>query len=177
MLPTSFTSVPSPSSRIAQHVRALSALLALCGLAACADSTTSPTPQAALTAPRASGGISGGGGGGTSGGGGGGGGVQTPSMAGNWVGTISTPFGVGAFTLRLGVSGTSVSGSAHFGAPIFDATLSLVGSLTAPSQLSATLFNGEGSLPLTGTMSADGRTITGTVIQGPYTYNYLVTRQ
>ena len=152
-------------------IRALSALVGLCALAACADSPTGATPLVAPSAPSASGGISGGGGGG-----GGGGGVQAPSVAGNWAGSISTPFGVGAFTLRLSVSGTSVSGSAHFGAPIFDSTLRLAGSLASPTQLSAQVFNGEGSLPVSGTLSADGSTLTGTVVQGA-TYTYIVTRQ
>lgn len=102
--------------------------------------------------------------------------MQAPSISGNWVGTISTPFGVGAFSLRLSASGTVVTGSAHFGAPIFDSTLRLDGSLLSPTQLTARLSNGEGSLPLTGTLSADGSTITGTVVQGA-TYTYVVTRQ
>ena len=78
--------------------------------------------------------------------------------------------------MRLSVSGTSVSGSAHFGAPIFDSTLRLTGFFVSPTQLSAQVFNGEGSLPVTGTLSADGSTMTGTVVQGA-TYTYVVTRQ
>ena len=155
----------SRSSRISKHIRSLTALAGLCGLAACADPTTGPAARPAVAGPSASGGISGGGGG-----------VQVPSVAGNWVGSISTPFGVGAFTLRLGVSGTTVSGSAHFGAPIFDSTLHLAGSLTSASQFSGVVYNGDGNLPITGTLSADGTTLSGTVVQGA-TYTYVVTRQ
>lgn len=154
---------------MSQHLRALSALIALCGLAACADSAPGTSPLGPTATANASGGIPGGGGGG-------GGGTQAPSVAGNWAGTISTPFGVGAYTMRISVSGPSVSGSAHFGAPIFDSTLRLTGSLVSATQLTGFVSNGEGSLPLTGTLSADGTTMTGTVVQGA-TYTYIVTRQ
>jgi hypothetical protein len=156
---------------MSQHLRAFSALIALCGLAACADSATGISPISPIATANASGGISGGGGGG-----GGGGGTQATSVAGNWAGTISTPFGDGAFSLRISVSGTSLSGSAHFGAPIFDSTLRLTGSLVSATQFTGLVSNGEGSLPLTGTLSADGSTLTGTVVQGA-TYTYVVTRQ
>ena len=156
---------------MSQHLRAFTALFALCGLAACADSATSTSPLGPTATANASGGIPGGGGTG-----GGGGGTQAASVAGNWAGTISTPFGVGAYTMRISVSGTSLSGSAHFGAPIFDSTLRLTGSLVSATQLTGFLSNGEGSLPLTGTLSADGTTMTGTVVQGA-TYTYVVTRQ
>lgn len=109
-------------------------------------------------------------------GGGGGGGTQAASFSGNWSGTITTSFGTGAFTMRIAQSSTAVSGSVHFGAPIFDATLRLAGTVQNASQLSGTVSNGEGRLPITGTLSADGTTITGTVIQGQV-YTYTVTRQ
>ena len=92
------------------------------------------------------------------------------------MGTITTPFGVSAFTLRLGVSGTSVTGSAHFGAPLFDSTLQLGASLLSPTTFAGRVGNGDGSLPITGTMSDDGTTISGSVVQGA-TWTYVVTRQ
>lgn len=146
--------------------RNLAAAIVLAGfLAACSDSSsTSPTAPAGASFAK---GIPGGGGGGT---------VQAGSFAGNWSGTITTSFGTGAFTMGLSQSGSIVSGSAHFGAPIFDATLRLAGSVVSAGQLTATVSNGEGSLPLTGTMSLDGTTITGTVIEIGQTFTYVVTR-
>lgn len=114
--------------------------------------------------------------GGGSGGGGNGGGNPAPNFSGNWSGTITTSFGTGAFTMRISQSSSVISGSVHFGAPIFDATLKLVGTLMTASQFAGAVSNGEGSLPITGTLSADGKTITGTVIQGQV-YTYTVTRQ
>jgi hypothetical protein len=107
---------------------------------------------------------------------GGGGGIQTQTFSGNWSGTITTPFGTGAFTMGISQSPTTVSGSAHFGAPIFDATRKLAGTMLTPTQFSGNVSNGEGSLPITGTLSADGTTITGTVTQGQV-YTYTVTRK
>jgi hypothetical protein len=115
-------------------------------------------------------------GGSGSGGSGGGGTVQATAFAGNWSGTITTPFGTGAFTMGISQSATTVTGSVHFGAPIFDATRKLVGTMLTASQFSGTVSNGQGSLPITGTLSADGTTITGTVIQGQV-YTYTVTRK
>ena len=115
-------------------------------------------------------------GGGGSGGGGGGGGIQTPTISGNWSGTITTSFGTGAFTLRISQSQTALSGSVHFGAPIFDSTLKLTASTLNGTQFSGYDSNGEGRLPITGTLSADGTTITGTVTQGEV-YTYIVKRQ
>lgn len=109
-------------------------------------------------------------------GGGGGGGGQTAPFSGNWSGTITTSFGTGAFTMRISQSSTALSGSVHFGAPIFDATLKLTGTATSASQFSGTVSNGEGSLPITGVLSPDGSTITGTVTQGEV-YTYSVKRQ
>ena len=109
------------------------------------------------------------------GGGGGGGGTQTATFSGNWSGTITTPFGTGAFTMGISQSSTTVSGRVHFGAPIFDSTRKLAGTLLNASQFSGFVSNGEGSLPITGTLSADGTTITGTVIQGAV-YTYVVKR-
>lgn len=108
-------------------------------------------------------------------GGGGSGGGTTVNFAGNWTGTISTSFGTGAFTMRISQSGSTLTGSAHFGAPIFDSTLKLAATLLNPTQFSGTVSNGEGSLPIVGTLSADGKTITGTVVQGE-TYTFVVTR-
>ena len=114
-------------------------------------------------------------GGGGVGGGGGGGGTQTPTFSGNWSGTITTSFGTGAFTMGLSQSATGVSGSAHFGAPIFDSTRKITGTLLNSNQFSGSVLSGEGSLPITGTLSADGMTITGTVIQGEV-YTFVVKR-
>ena len=113
---------------------------------------------------------------GGSGSGGGTGGVQTPNNAGNWTGTITTPFGTGAFTMRISQSLTSLSGSAHFGAPVFDATLKLAASTLDGVNFSGFVSSGEGSLPITGTLSADGTTITGTVIELQQVWTYAVTR-
>ena len=78
--------------------------------------------------------------------------------------------------MRISQSATNLSGSVHFGAPIFDSTLKLSGTTSSSTQFSGVVFNGEGSLPITGTMSADHTTITGTVTQGEV-YTYTVTRQ
>ena len=120
-------------------------------------------------------GTGGGGGSGGSGGGGGGGGIQTLTFSGNWSGTITTSFGTGAFTMGISQSTTGVSGSVHFGAPIFDSTRKLTGTLLNATQFSGFVSSGEGSLPITGTLSADGTTITGTVTQGEV-YTYVVKR-
>jgi hypothetical protein len=109
-------------------------------------------------------------------GGGGGVGIQAPTFSGNWSGTISTPFGTGAFTMRISQSVTSLSGSVHFGAPIFDATLKFAASSANLIQFNGLVANGEGTLPITGTISANGTTMTGTVIQLGKTYTYFVTR-
>ena len=110
------------------------------------------------------------------GGGGVGGGVKVLNFSGNWNGSISTSFGTGAFTLKISQSGSSLSGSAHFGAPIFDSTLKLVGSTPDGIQFSGSVSNGEGSLPITGTLSSDGSTLAGTVVQLGQTYTFLVFR-
>jgi hypothetical protein len=109
-------------------------------------------------------------------GGGGGGTVQAPNFSGNWSGTISTSFGTGAFTMRISQSQTSLVGSAHFGAPIFDATLKLAAMSLNGSQFSGFVSNGEGSLPITGILSADGTTLIGTVAELGQTFTYVVTR-
>jgi hypothetical protein len=113
--------------------------------------------------------------GGSGDGGGGGGGVTTPTFCGNWSGTITTSFGTGAFTMGLSQSQTGVSGSAHFGAPIFDSTRKVTGTLLSATQFSGFVLSGEGNLPITGTLSANSATITGTVTQGEV-YTYVVTR-
>lgn len=107
---------------------------------------------------------------------GGGGGTPSAAFAGNWSGTITTSFGTGAYTMRISQSSGVLTGSAHFGAPIFDSTLKLAANLQSASQFSGLVSNGEGSLPITGTLSADGTSITGTVIQGQV-YTYTVFRQ
>lgn len=111
-----------------------------------------------------------------SGGGGGGGGVKVVNFSGNWSGTITTPFGTGAFTMNISQSSGSLSGSVHFGAPIFDSTLKLAALTPDGIQFSGFVFNGEGSLPITGTLSADGSQISGTVTQLGKIYTYVVVR-
>src|SRR5690348_2008714 len=111
-----------------------------------------------------------------SGGSGGGGGVKVLNFSGNWSGSISTSFGTGAFTLKISQSASSLSGSAHFGAPIFDATLKLSAVTLDGIQFSGFVSNGEGSLPITGTLSADGSQISGTVTQLGQVYTYIVFR-
>ena len=86
--------------------------------------------------------------------GGGGGGVKVLNFSGNWSGSISTSFGTGAFTMKISESAGSLSGSVHFGAPIFDATLKLSAVTLDGIQFSGFVSNGEGSLPITGTLSA-----------------------
>ena len=108
--------------------------------------------------------------------GGGGGTVQAPNFSGNWSGVITTSFGTGAFTMRISQSQTSLTGSAHFGAPIFDATLKLAAMSLNGSQFSGFVSNGEGSLPITGMLSADGSTLIGTVVELGQTFTYVVTR-
>ena len=77
--------------------------------------------------------------------------------------------------MGLSQSQTGVSGSAHFGAPIFDSTRKVTGTLLSATQFFGFVLSGEGSLPITGTLSADGSTITGTVTQGEV-YTYVVKR-
>jgi hypothetical protein len=123
-----------------------------------------PTPA------RASGGTGGGGGGG------GGGGTQVANFSGNWSGTITTSFGTGLFTMAISESSTgALNGSAHFGAPIFDATLKLSAMTLDGVQFSGFVFNSKGGDAITGTLSPDGKTITGTVNQGEI-YTYTVSR-
>jgi hypothetical protein len=140
---------------------------------------------AAPISSQASGGSGGSGGGGGSGGSGGGGGaISTPTLSGNWVGSALVDFvdsssgslGSTAFSLSLSVSGSNISGSAHFGLPIFDSTLKLTATTPDGIHFSGFVFNGEGSLPISGVMSADGKTIFGTVIDGGLLLTYTVTR-
>jgi hypothetical protein len=109
-------------------------------------------------------------------GGNGGGGVQVVNFSGNWSGTITTSFGTGLFTMAISESSTgALSGSAHFGAPIFDSTLKLSAATLDGLQFAGFVFNSKGSDAITGTLSADGKTITGTVTQGEI-YTYTVSR-
>jgi hypothetical protein len=114
-------------------------------------------------------------------GGGGGGGVTITTLSGNWIGsalvTSSTEsLGTTAFSLKLSVSSGNITGSAHFGLPVFDSTLKLSAMTLDGLSFSGFVFNGEGSLPISGVMSADGRTIAGTVIEGGLLVTYTVTR-
>ena len=111
------------------------------------------------------------------GGGGGGGGIKALNFSGNWAGTIATSFGTGAFTMKISQSSGALSGSAHFGAPIFDSTLKLAGATLDGIQFNGFVSNGEGSLPITGTLSADGSSVNGTVTQLGQVYTYIVFRQ
>lgn len=78
--------------------------------------------------------------------------------------------------MAISQSQSTVSGSMHFGAPIFDSTRKLAGTMVTPKQFSGSVSNGQGSLPISAVLSADGTTITGTVIQGQV-YTYTVTRK
>jgi len=109
-------------------------------------------------------------------GGNGGGGVKVVNFSGNWSGTITTSFGTGAFTMKISQSAGSLSGSVHFGAPIFDSTLKLAALTPDGVQFSGFVSNGEGSLPITGTLSADGSQLSGTVTQLGQIYTYIVIR-
>jgi len=109
---------------------------------------------------------------------GGGGGTQAlANFSGNWSGTITTSFGTGLFTMAISESSSgNLSGSAHFGAPIFDSTLKL--SAFSPDNISFTgyVLKSKGGLPITGTLSADGSTISGTVVELGETFTYIVLR-
>jgi hypothetical protein len=78
--------------------------------------------------------------------------------------------------MKISESAGSVRGSVHFGAPIFDSTLKLAALTPDGIQFSGFVSNGEGSLPITGTLSADGSQISGTVTQLGQIYTYLVVR-
>lgn len=108
-------------------------------------------------------------------GGGGGSTGGTKNFAGNWSGTITTSFGTGLFTMSISQSGATLSGSTHFGAPIFDSTLKLSASSPDGTHFSGYALKTKGSLPITGILSAGGSTITGTVTQGEV-YTFVVTR-
>ena len=112
-----------------------------------------------------------------SGGGGGGSGVKVLNFSGNWAGTITTSFGTGALTMKISQSSGSLSGSVHFGAPIFDSTDKLAAVTLDGVQFSGVVFNGDASAPITGTLSADGLSINGTVTQLGQVYTYIVFRQ
>ena len=111
-----------------------------------------------------------------SGGGGGGGVTKVVNFSGNWSGTITTPFGTGAFMMKISQSTGSLSGNVHFSAPIFDSTLRLTPGTPDKIRFNGFVSNGEGSLPITGTLSADGSTISGTVTQLGQVYTYTVFR-
>lgn len=149
-----------------KHNKSKNILLPTAWLAALAALTIGLVPGLAS----ASGGSGSGGGGSV-----GGGGIQTLTFSGNWSGTITTSFGTGTFTMGITQSSTGVSGSAHFGAPIFDSTRKITGTLLNATQFSGFVLSGEGTLPITGTLSTDGTTITGTVTQGEV-YTFVVKR-
>jgi|ERR1035437_2826833 hypothetical protein len=120
-----------------------------------------------------------GGGGGT---GGVGGGVVVPAtgFGGNWSGTIGNPtVGFGLFTMKLSVVDTTVTGQMRTGAPIFDSGFNMSsGSLTSPTTMVGFIARSQGFIEVTGTLSADGTTITGIFYSnGPNFYPYTVTRQ
>jgi hypothetical protein len=123
-----------------------------------------------------------GGGGGIAGGGGGAGGVTVAAtgFGGNWSGTIGNPtVGLGLFTMKLSVVGTTVTGQLRAGAPIFDSGFNMnSGSLTSPTTMVGSIARSQGFIEVTGTLSADGTTITGIFYSnGPNSYPYTVTRQ
>jgi hypothetical protein len=118
---------------------------------------------------------------GGTGGGGTGGGVVVPAtgFGGSWSGTIGDPnFGTGLFTMQLSVVGTTVTGNLRAGAPIFDAGFNMsIGSLTSPTTMVGLIARSQGFIEVTGTLSADGSTITGIFYSnGPTSYPYTVSR-
>jgi hypothetical protein len=102
--------------------------------------------------------------------------VPTPSLSGNWSGFVSTPFGTGAFSLGISQSQSSISGSAQFGAPIFDAKGKLTAAVLNGTHFSGYVSSGEGLSPITGSLSSDGTKLSGTVIQG-VVYSYVANRR
>ena len=181
----SYFSRTSPLTHSAQHVRALSALVALCGLAACTEQPTSPSlGHLVPTTPSASGGISGGGG--TSGGGGGlsGGGTPAPAPApgtvtGTWMGGYPTA-STDLVTLKLNQAADGTVTAVWIETPLvnpnnIDQKLLGSGSYAAPSlALMMRDGNGAASEPFTATVSADGKTLTGYLA---YNYQVVLTRQ
>ena len=114
---------------------------------------------------------------------GGGGGVAVPAtgFGGNWSGTITDPnVGTGLFTMKLSVVGTTVSGNLRAGAPIFDSGFNMSsGSLTSPTTFVGSIARSHGFIVVSGTLSADGTTITGIFGTNDPSlgYPYTVTRQ
>ncbi|HEY5040206.1 MAG TPA: hypothetical protein VIJ93_14155 [bacterium] len=112
---------------------------------------------------------------------GGGGGVAVPAtgFGGNWSGTITDPnVGTGLFTMQLSVVGLNVSGNLRAGAPIFDSGFSMSGSLPSPTTMVGFIARSHGAIEVTGTLSADGNTITGIFYSnGTNPLPFTVTRQ
>jgi hypothetical protein len=155
-------------TRIAIGVAALAVFVT----SACSDVTTNPVSPLQPTRPRASGGPAAGGGGGVV--------VPATGFAGNWSGTIVSPdLGAGLFTLQLSVVGTTVSGHVFAGKPIFDAGFNMSsGTLTSPTTFVGLIARSHGFIEVTGTLSADGTTITGVFgSNSPGSLPYTVTRQ
>ncbi len=106
--------------------------------------------------------------------------VPATGFGGNWSGTIGdSTSGTGLFTMKLSVVGTTVTGQLRAGAPIFDSGFNMSsGSLTSPTTMVGFIPRSQGAIEVTGTLSADGTTITGIFYSnGPNPYPYTVTRQ
>jgi hypothetical protein len=156
-------------TRIAVGVAALAVRVT----SACSDVATNPVSPLQPTTARASGGPAAGGGGG---------GLVVPAtgFAGNWSGTIVSPdLGAGLFTLQLSVVGTSVTGHVFAGKPIFDSGFNMSsGKLTSPTTFVGLVARSHGFIEITGTLSADGTTITGVFgSNAPGSLPYSGTRQ
>jgi hypothetical protein len=170
----------STVSLLSQQVRALSALLALCGLAACVEQPTNPSPGRLMPpTPSASGGISGGGGGLS-----GGGGTPAPAPApgtvtGTWMGGYPTA-STDLVTLKLNQATDGTITAVWIETPLVnpnnvDQKLLGSGSYTAPlpSRIMS-VRDGAAAEPFTATVSADGKTLTGFLA---YNYQVVLTRQ
>jgi uncharacterized repeat protein (TIGR01451 family) len=106
--------------------------------------------------------------------------VPATGFGGNWSGTIGNPdVGLGLFTMKLSVVGTTVTGQLRAGAPIFDSGFNMSsGSLTSPTTMVGLIARSQGFIEVTGTLSADGTTITGIFgSNGTPSYPFTVTRQ
>jgi len=106
--------------------------------------------------------------------------VPATGFGGNWSGTIGDPnVGTGLFTMKLSVVDTTVTGQLRAGAPIFDSGFNMSsGYLTSPTTMVGFIARSKGAIVVTGTLSADGTTITGIFYSnGPNPYPYTVTRQ
>jgi hypothetical protein len=151
---------------IPAHLRLILFIPAFVGVAACsAGDATAPTVADAQAAA-------------AKGSGSGGDAVSPPApvpgtVTGTWKGTLITPFGVQATTMFLRQSGTEVTGDAFFITPTGEQRLRINRGVVL-NRTSVTLLLSEGGskesqVRYAGQLGADGRTMTGSVIdlRGP----------